>query len=248
MAREQTTAHVAEVFSSIQGEGLYVGRRQVFVRFRGCNLRCAFCDTPLGRDEEGPCRFEAVPGSGELDERPNPVDAAWLLAAVRALAGTARHHSISLTGGEPLLHAEFLRRWLLTLDGGLYVHLETNGTLPDEMERLAGLVDVTAMDVKLPSVTGQAARLDDHLRFLQVAARREVFVKVVFGEQTPDAELGEVARVVGRVDATIPVVLQPLTGTGSPGPGRILAAHAFLSKSLPKVFVIAQTHKPAGLS
>ncbi|MBN1405468.1 MAG: 7-carboxy-7-deazaguanine synthase QueE, partial [Candidatus Omnitrophica bacterium] len=39
------TANVLEIFSSIQGEGIYVGERQIFIRFAGCNLNCVYCDT-----------------------------------------------------------------------------------------------------------------------------------------------------------------------------------------------------------
>ena len=42
--------HINEVFSSIQGEGTLIGRRQVFIRFSGCNLDCNYCDTSKSRD------------------------------------------------------------------------------------------------------------------------------------------------------------------------------------------------------
>jgi len=246
MAEDQLQANVSEVFSSIQGEGLYVGRRQIFVRFYGCNLECQYCDTPRARAADGRCGIETEPGTGKFVTCDNPVGAERLSEAVTRLAGGARHHSISLTGGEPLLHADFLRRWLLMLEGGLYVHLETNGTLPEALEKVIGLVDVTAMDIKLPSATGLEPRYEQHVRFLHVAARREVFVKAIFGERTPDGELDEVVRIVTHVDPTIPVVLQPVTGADAPGPQRILSAYAVVSKTLPNVLVIPQVHKIIG--
>lgn len=38
-------ANINEIFASIQGEGRYVGEKQLFVRFSSCNLKCAYCDT-----------------------------------------------------------------------------------------------------------------------------------------------------------------------------------------------------------
>ena len=43
---------VREIFTSIQGEGPYVGVKQLFVRFCGCNLRCDYCDTDVSTNEE----------------------------------------------------------------------------------------------------------------------------------------------------------------------------------------------------
>ena len=39
---------VKEIFTSIQGEGPYVGYKQLFIRLCGCNLNCSYCDTDFG--------------------------------------------------------------------------------------------------------------------------------------------------------------------------------------------------------
>ena len=107
------TANVVEVFSSIQGEGAYVGCRQIFVRFFSCNLECAYCDTPRSIDEVRKCRVERTAGKGDFYELPNPLDAKALSDIISSLETVSGlHHSMSLTGGEPLLQGRFFADWL----------------------------------------------------------------------------------------------------------------------------------------
>ncbi len=104
------TVPVLEVFSTFQGEGPRVGERQIFVRLARCDLRCAFCDTPDSYPTPDRARVQIDPlrEGDELPENPMPVDA--LLAAVARL-DTPRglHRSVSITGGEPLLHPKAVR-------------------------------------------------------------------------------------------------------------------------------------------
>jgi 7-carboxy-7-deazaguanine synthase len=146
--RTAPTARVVEVFSSIQGEAELIGVRQVFLRFFGCNLRCAWCDSPESLTGPlAPGRVEQTPGLADFAPLPNPAPLDAVLEAVLHLARVP-HHSVSLTGGEPLLHARFLERLLPELRRrGLPGYLETNGLLPGHLERVVGLVDWIAMDL-----------------------------------------------------------------------------------------------------
>lgn len=100
---------IAEIFTSIQGEGQYAGTLSVFVRTTGCNLRCWFCDTPY------------------TSWRPEGPQAAWQAIAERVLHEDVRH--VVLTGGEPLLQPDIVPLSEALRDAGRFVTVETAGTV-----------------------------------------------------------------------------------------------------------------------
>ncbi|HZO88069.1 MAG TPA: 7-carboxy-7-deazaguanine synthase QueE [Chthonomonadaceae bacterium] len=246
------TAHLVEVFSSIQGEGILVGHRQVFVRTYGCNLRCTYCDSPETLKESGlppQCRVETQPGTWQFRCVPNPVAATDLTAIVRGYLAEP-HHSVSITGGEPLLQARFLQRWLPDVRAlGLKVFIETNGLLPDHLQRILPWVDYVSMDFKAPTATGLDAETTwtQHRKFLEAARAIQVYGKLVVTPATADFELDRVVAILSAVDPAIPLILQPVTPCGFEprpvAPARLIELHARAARHLAEVRVIPQTHK-----
>ncbi|MDP3041630.1 MAG: 7-carboxy-7-deazaguanine synthase QueE [Candidatus Omnitrophota bacterium] len=181
-------AKIAEIFESVQGEGLYLGEKQIFVRFFNCNLSCAYCDTKLDRFTE----YEPK----ELFEE---------IKLYRD-----KYHSISFTGGEPLLYADFLKEILrLTSGHGHRHYLETNGTLFFELEKLIDRIDIIAMDLKFPSSTGMGNLWQLHRKFLKIASRREVFLKAIICQTTSAEDLREALAIIKEVSPSSVLVLQP---------------------------------------
>jgi organic radical activating enzyme len=247
-------AVLKEVFSSAQGEGLYLGRRQAFVRFAGCNRHCRYCDTPSSRNSESPTWLkEREPGSGSFEERSNPVDPDVLLEAVSALETfPGFHHSVSLTGGEPLLWADFLEAFLPRLRGkGFVAYLETNADLPEALGRLAGRVDIVAADLKLPSATGEDLDWERAGRFLEAGTSMQLFVKIVVSREAGDGEMDRAFGLIRDRAGGVPCVLQPVTetpaGPGPPEPERLLDLQARGLRVLSDVRIIPQMHKAAGI-
>ncbi len=99
---------INEVFVSVQGEGLLAGTPSTFIRVAGCNLRCAWCDSP------------------ESSWRPTG-ERAGLAALVDACARGPRH--VVLTGGEPLLFPPLVELSLRLAEAGHHITIETAGTV-----------------------------------------------------------------------------------------------------------------------
>ena len=183
------TGRISEVFDSIQGEGLYLGEKQIFVRFFGCNLNCHFCDTKLNRFSE------YAPEE--------------LLEEIK-LYNKDNYHSISFTGGEPLLHIDFLKEVLpVTSYEGHKNYLETNGTLPGELQEVIDYVDIVAMDIKLPSSSRMGHLWGLHKRFLKIASQKEVFIKIVVCQSSHEDDLKQAIKLIHEVKSCPVVVLQP---------------------------------------
>lgn len=102
---------IIEIFNSIEGEGARSGKLCTFVRTAGCNLRCSFCDTTYSYDIAQAQQYSVE-------------------QLVREIENIAISRTLTLTGGEPLLHTEVcecLIPWLL--ERGYDINIETNGSL-----------------------------------------------------------------------------------------------------------------------
>ncbi len=185
---------ISEIFHSIQGEGSLTGVPSVFVRTSGCNLRCAWCDTPYASwQPEGP---------------EQSVDA--ICAAVLRLG--SRH--VVLTGGEPMI-AKDLRALAARLKvAGRHVTIETAGTIAP-----AGIAfDLASLSPKLanstpadddPRGTGWRER-HERLRHRPGIAREWIEAATAGGGDyqlkfvvTAESDLAEIENLLGEIGPAV---------------------------------------------
>ncbi len=165
------------------------------------------------------------------------------------------------------MQADFLGEVLPFLRVRLPIYLETNGTLPEALERIKDNIDIIAMDLKLPSATGDADHFSAHKEFLLIAAQRKkgrgeadaVFVKMVITADTSEEELVRAFSLVAEVDPNTEVILQPVSEVITPGdsasssrpprapdPLQVLQWQQMGLKRLAYVRVIPQMHRLMG--
>ncbi len=248
-----TSVPVLEIFSTVQGEGPNVGMRQIFVRLAGCDLRCAFCDTP----ESYPTPKRAHVWSPTVHANPtyliNPVTINDVLDSVAALhADVPSHRAVSITGGEPLLRPGAviaIAKGVRAL--GLRVHLETGGHRPDALDQVLPHVDGVSPDIKIESACGVPTPWDAHHASLRVLAKdpqKVIAVKAVVCATTTAEEVTHAARVVATHLPHAPFVIQPVTRLApdrpaEPSGDHLLALQAAASRFHRDVRVIPQLHR-----
>lgn len=189
---------IAEVFSSIQGEGMWLGVPSTFVRVSGCNLRCVWCDTPYASwSPEGP-----------------------VLSVEEIVAEVTRctNQHVVITGGEPLLFDAAGVLAAALHDRSHRVTFETAGTVFRDWP-----CDLMSISPKLAN-SDPVGRLDEErlshhrrtrgnwapLREL-VEAHRNVQLKFVVNPENVDGDLNEIEAILASLPTFEPdrVFLMP---------------------------------------
>jgi len=175
---------IAEIFYSIQGEGMLAGVPSVFVRTSGCNLRCTWCDTPY------------TSWNPEGDD----LQLGGILADVRRRWAT----HVVVTGGEPMIQEDIARLTQRLKDFDLHITIETAGTVYQPVT-----CDLMSISPKLANSTphrregGRRAAQHDNLRYQPEVLKRlmaEYVYQLKFVVSAP-GDLEEIEKIIEETGA-----------------------------------------------
>ena len=170
---------VVEKFVSINGEGTKAGQLAVFIRFKGCNLACEYCDTQWANQADAPAQQMTA---GEI---------------VDYVISTGVKN-VTLTGGEPLLRDGIEDVIAQLADHMLNVEIETNGSI--SLKKICDLQkeNVTfTMDYKL-SCSGMETAMDTDNFSLLTEKDTVKFVTGSLADCERAVEIMKQFRLIGR--------------------------------------------------
>ena len=183
---------VVEKFISINGEGKRAGELAVFIRFKGCNLRCSYCDTLWALEPD--CTFS--------EETPEEIT---------QFISDSKIKDVTLTGGEPLIQPEIknLIKSVLESDPNIRLEIETNGAVlikdfkVEDSSRLS-----FTMDYKLPSSGFESSMKLENFQYLT----KNDSVKFVSGSLE---DLNKAKQIIDKYDLInkgINIFISPVFG------------------------------------
>jgi 7-carboxy-7-deazaguanine synthase len=191
---------IAEIFSSIQGEGIWAGTPSTFIRISGCNLRCVWCDTPYASwFPEGPTM--------EIEEIMHRVDQHGV-----------RH--VVVTGGEPMLFDGVLELARMLRAEEHVITIETAGTVFRDLP-----CDLMSVSPKLSNSTPEgkldAEWIERHERIRKDLAPLKQLTEsyphqlkfVVNPETNYENQMAEIEQVLASLDSPENSVLLMAEGT-----------------------------------
>jgi 7-carboxy-7-deazaguanine synthase len=175
------TLKLSEIFYSLQGEGIDVGKPAVFIRTALCNLSCVWCDTKYTWD------WSHYDYEREVSEMTIP-------EIQEQISGFDTKHCV-ITGGEPLMQQMKLIPLLSNLKSKDYfVEVETNGTIiPSDM--IDRFVDRWNVSPKLQnsSISKQRREVKSCLEYF--ARNSKAYIKFVICKHS---DIAEVKTLIGK--------------------------------------------------
>lgn len=153
---------VVEKFVSINGEGMLAGQLAIFIRLKGCNLDCSYCDTTWANENDAPYTLMSEFEIYEYIKSENV-------------------KNVTLTGGEPLLNDDILSLLkILCDDKTLHIEIETNGSVDLSKFNILDNSPSFTMDYKTPSSNMEDKMFLNNLNMLT----KKDTLKFVSGDKT----------------------------------------------------------------
>ncbi len=128
---------ISEIFSTLQGEGIYQGSPALFIRTSGCTRKCSFCDTQYHTEGEDILNDDIV-------EKIN----------------TSNPDTVIFTGGEPLIHLNDILYIIIRSKQNTKFHVETNGDLIQTLDDYKTIVNAFNYVSVSPKCLEVAKRID----------------------------------------------------------------------------------------
>lgn len=232
---------LSEIFTSVEGEGIYFGTKTMFVRLAGCHLKCFWCDTPYALSMKDGREYELSDVLKMIDD--NLVQ---------------NTYKVNFTGGEPLLqHRAVYEMAKHVKSKGLRTYIESACYDAARFREILSLMDICKVEFKLSDSEVVDAKhrrqlLENELRCLEEAVKNKkaTYIKVVVSSLSDKKEFEELVEMVFNTieaDGIEGFIIQPVYGTGEPKLDKLFQFYDTVYPHYEQVRIVPQLQKVMGV-
>jgi len=238
MQISENSVRISEIFTSIEGEGIYVGTKTMFIRLAGCHLKCRWCDTPYALPMDSGKEYSIHQAKEQIKSLLQPFT-----------------YKVNFTGGEPLLqhHAIISLADFLKNEKGLKTYIESSCFDSHRFSEILHYIDICKIEFKTPdSGVTRTDNYDDLLlnefECLELAQKygKTTYIKVVTTNSTSIAWFKELVHDIFSKSNRQNIsgfVIQPSTGMDEPTLAKLFDFYDIVFPLYPEVRIIPQLHK-----
>lgn len=234
-------ARVSEIFTSIEGEGIFVGKKTLFIRLSGCHLKCRWCDTKY-----------ALPLDSGIDYQ---IDEIKDLITKELQPFT---YKVNFTGGEPLLQTEAVIELadFIKKQTNLKTYMESSCFDSELFCKVLPYIDICKIEFKTDDSKVIEDEEYDNLLLneikcleLAVESSKATYIKIVVTNST---NLESFKNLVYNISKKIKpsdilgFIIQPSFGIDQPTVNKLLDTYDIVQPMFPEVRIIPQLHKEIG--
>lgn len=234
-------ARVSEIFTSIEGEGIFVGKKTLFIRFSGCHLKCRWCDTQYALPLDSGTEYQ-------IDEIEDLI--------IRELQPFT--YKVNFTGGEPLLQtdaviklADFIKK-----QTNLKTYIESSCFDSELFSKVLPYMDICKIEFKTDDskvVENEVydSLLSNEIKCLELAveSNKTTYIKIVVTNSTNLESFKNLVYNISkkiRPSDIVGFIIQPSHGVDQPTVNKLLDTYDIVQPMFPEVRIIPQLHKEIG--
>ena len=234
-------ARVSEIFTSIEGEGIFVGKKTLFIRFSGCHLKCRWCDTKYALPLDSGTDYQ-------IDEIKDLI--------IKELQPFT--YKVNFTGGEPLLQTEAVIELadFVKKQTNVKTYMESSCFDSELFSKVLPYIDICKIEFKTDDSKVVEDEEYDNLILneikcleLAVESNKATYIKIVVTNST---NLESFKNLVYHISEKIKpsdilgLIIQPSFGIDQPTVNKLLDTYDIVQPMFPEVRIIPQLHKEIG--
>ena len=234
-------ARVSEIFTSIEGEGIFVGKKTLFIRLSGCHLKCRWCDTKYALPLDSGTDYQ-------IDEIKDLI--------IKELQPFT--YKVNFTGGEPLLQTEAVIELadFIKKQTNLKTYIESSCFDSELFSKVLPYIDICKIEFKTDDSNVVEDEEYDNLLLneikclqLAVESNKATYIKIVVTNST---NLESFKNLVYNISKKIKpsdilgFIIQPSFGIDQPTVNKLLDTYDIVQPMFPEVRIIPQLHKEIG--
>lgn len=234
-------ARVSEIFTSIEGEGIFIGKKTLFIRLSGCHLKCRWCDTKYALPLDSGTDYQ-------IDEIKDLI--------IKELRPST--YKVNFTGGEPLLQTEAVIELadFIKKQTNLKTYIESSCFDSELFSKVLPYIDICKIEFKTDDSNVVEDQEYDNLLLneikcleLAVESNKATYIKIVVTNST---NLESFKNLVYNISKKIKssdilgFIIQPSFGIDQPTVNKLLDTYDIVQPMFPEVRIIPQLHKEIG--